>query len=135
MLVERTPSFEVNRSHSSKHNQQHFEHGCLTMGERTYVPRYLCSPVPLFPEPMFPGMPYLCSPVPMFPGFCRLLVSSIHRLQIPPTPTPNPPGDCSLVRRFCSPKVRESEIKGYSFRRFCSPKVRKSDDDFYSFLL
>ena len=44
-------------------------------------------------------------------------------------------GDCSLVRRFCSPKVRESEITGSSFRRFCSPKVRKSDNDFYSFLL
>ena len=44
-------------------------------------------------------------------------------------------GDCSLVRRFCSPKVRKSEIKGSSFRMFCSPKVRKSDDDFYSFLL
>ena len=44
-------------------------------------------------------------------------------------------GDCSLVRRFRSPKVRKSEIKGSSFRRFCSPKVRKSDDDFYSFLL
>ena len=27
---------------------------------RTYVPRYLCSPVPMFPEPMFP--------VPIFPG-------------------------------------------------------------------
>ena len=44
-------------------------------------------------------------------------------------------GDCSLVRRFCRPKVRESEIKGSSFRSFCSPKVRKSDNDFYSFLL
>ena len=49
-------------------------------GERTYVPRYLCSPVPMlpgtpvpmFPEPMFPGTyvprylysPNLCSPVP-----------------------------------------------------------------------
>ena len=43
-------------------------------------------------------------------------------------------GDCSLVRRFCSPKVRKSEIQGSSFRRFCSPKVRKSDNDFYSFL-
>ena len=42
-------------------------------------------------------------------------------------------GDCSLVRRFCSPKVRESEIKGSSFRRFCSPKVRKSDNDFTAF--
>ena len=40
--------------------------------EHTYVPRYLCSPVPMFPEPMFPGayVPrYLCSPIPMFPGF------------------------------------------------------------------
>ena len=43
-------------------------------------------------------------------------------------------GDYSLVRRFCSPKVHESEIKGSSFRRFCSQKVRKSDNDFYSFL-
>ena len=41
--------------------------------------------------------------------------------------TPTITGDCSLVRRFCSPKVRESEIKGSSFRRFCSPKVRKSN--------
>ena len=35
-----------------------------------YVPRYLCSPVPMFPDPMFPGTDvprYLCSPVPMFP--------------------------------------------------------------------
>ena len=30
-------------------------------------------------------------------------------------------GDCSLVRRFYSPKVRKSEIKGSSFRRFVSP--------------
>ena len=43
-------------------------------------------------------------------------------------------GDCSLVRRFCSPKVRRSEIEGSSFRRFVGPKVRKSDDDFYTFL-
>ena len=36
----------------------------------TDVPRYLCSLVPMFPEPMFPGTDvprYLCSPVPMFP--------------------------------------------------------------------
>ena len=43
-------------------------------------------------------------------------------------------GDCSLVRRFYSPKVRKSEIKGSSFRRFVSPKVRKSDNDIDSFL-
>ena len=43
-------------------------------------------------------------------------------------------GDCSLVRRFYSPKVRKSEIKGSSFRRFVSPKVRKSDNDIESFL-
>ena len=35
-------------------------------------------------------------------------------------------GDCSLVRRFCSPKVRKSEIKvlhseGSAVRRFVSP--------------
>ena len=58
--------------------------------ERTYVSRYLCSPVTMFPEPMFPGtyVPrYLCSPVPMFPGFCTLIVViSINRLQILPTP-------------------------------------------------
>ena len=38
-------------------------------------------------------------------------------------------GDCSLVRRFCSPKVRtfENEIDSFLFRRFCSPKIRKSD--------
>ena len=58
--------------------------------ERTYVSRYLCSPVPMFPESMFPGayVPrYLCSPVPMFPGFCTLIVViSINRLQILPTP-------------------------------------------------
>ena len=47
---------------------------CFTSypGGQHYVPRYLCSPVPMFPEPMFPGtyVPrYLCSPVPMFPGF------------------------------------------------------------------
>ena len=43
-------------------------------------------------------------------------------------------GDCPLVRRFYSPKVRKSEIKGFSFRRFMSPKVRKSDNDIDSFL-
>ena len=47
-------------------------------------------PEPMFPEPMFPGayVPrYLCSPVPMFPGFCTLIVViSINRLQILPTP-------------------------------------------------
>ena len=60
------------------------------MRERTYVSRYLCSPVPMFREPMFPGayVPrYLCSPVPMFPGFGTLImVISINRLQILPTP-------------------------------------------------
>ena len=58
--------------------------------ERTYVSRYLCSPVPMFPEPMFPGtyVPrYLCSPVPMFPGFCTLIVViNINRLEILHTP-------------------------------------------------
>ena len=44
----------------------------------------------MFPEPMFPGayVPrYLCSPVPMFPGCCTLIgVISINRLQILPNP-------------------------------------------------
>ena len=44
----------------------------------------------MFPEPMFPGayVPrYLCSPVPMFPGFCTItVVISINHLQILPTP-------------------------------------------------
>ena len=48
------------------------------------------SMTPMFPEPMFPGayVPrYLCSPVPMFPGFCTIIVViSINRLQILPTP-------------------------------------------------
>ena len=29
--------------------------GVSTMFPGTYAPRYLCSPVPMFPEPMFPG--------------------------------------------------------------------------------
>ena len=39
-------------------------------GERTYVSRYLCSPVPMFPGayvPRYRCSPNLCSPVPMFP--------------------------------------------------------------------
>ena len=32
---------------------------------RSYVPRYRCSPVPMFPGTYVPR--YLCSPVPMFP--------------------------------------------------------------------
>ena len=41
----------------------------------------LCSPVPVFPEPMFTGtyVPrYLCSPVPMFPDVCTLMVD-LHK--------------------------------------------------------
>ena len=39
--------------------------GTWDLRERTYVPRYLCSPVPMFPGTYVPR--YLCSPVPMFP--------------------------------------------------------------------
>ena len=63
----------------------HYNTGVSTRFPGTYVPRYLCSPVPMFPEPMFPGTDVprylamfpgtyvprnLCSPVglPMFPG-------------------------------------------------------------------
>ena len=38
---------------------------------RSYVPRYRCSPVPMFPGTFVPRYlcsPNLCSPVPMFPG-------------------------------------------------------------------
>ena len=43
----------------------------VPMFRGTYVPRYLCSPVPMFPEPMFPGTyvprtyvpQYICSPI------------------------------------------------------------------------
>ena len=49
---------------------------------------------------MLPGTyvpQYLCSPVPMFPGFCTLIVViSINRLQILPTPW----YDSSLGFRF-----------------------------------
>ena len=40
---------------------------CDVMSRRGqhYVPRYLCSPVPMFPGTYVPR--YLCSPVPMFP--------------------------------------------------------------------
>ena len=50
-----------------------------TYVRRTYVARYRCPPVPIFPRPMFIGtyvpqfphtyvISYLCSPEPMFPG-------------------------------------------------------------------
>ena len=48
---------------------------------------------------------------------------------------PGESGDYSLVRRFCSPKVPKSEIKGSLFRRFYSPKVRKSDNKIDKFLV
>ena len=51
---------------------------------------YLYFLVPMFPGTYVPRtyVPrYLCSPVPMFPGFCTLIVViSINRLQILPTP-------------------------------------------------
>ena len=57
--------------------------GLRRRGGQHYVPRFLCSPVPMFPEPMFPGtyVPrYRCSPVPMFPDLCTLIVDfSINR--------------------------------------------------------
>ena len=54
-------------------------------GERTYVFRYLYSPVPMLSEPMFPGA-YVPRYRSMFPGFCTLIVViSITRLQILPT--------------------------------------------------
>ena len=64
----------------------------ITRGQH-YVPRYLCSPVPMFPDPMFPGTDvprYLCSPVPMFPG------TYVPRYRCSPNL-------CSPVPTVCSP--------------------------------
>ena len=45
-------------------------------GERTYVPRYRCSTVPMFPEPMFPGtyVPRTCVPRDRCSPFFTLIV-------------------------------------------------------------
>ena len=59
----------------------------------THAPRYLCSQVPMFPEPMFPGTyvprylcsPNLCSPVPMFPG------TYVPRFAVNDSSRPTPP--------------------------------------------
>ena len=79
----------------------------------TYVPRYLYSPVPMFPVtyvprylcspvPMFPGTDvprYLCSPVPMFPG------TYVPRYLCSPVPMlPEPMFPSTYVPRYlCSP--------------------------------
>ena len=69
--------------------------GSVPMFPGTYVSRYLCFPVPVFPGTDVPRtyVPRcLCSPVFMFPGtdvprFCTIIVViSINRLQILPTP-------------------------------------------------
>ncbi len=47
----------------------------------TDVPRYLCSPVPMFPEPMFPGIyvpRYLCSPIFRLIFLSLQIVMNIH---------------------------------------------------------
>ena len=65
-----TLSHSVHQLSESTMKQYRSTHNCCFKGGQHYVPRYLCSPVPMFPEPMFPGtyVPrYLCSPVPMFP--------------------------------------------------------------------
>ena len=77
------------------------------IGGQDYVPRYLCSPVHMFPEPMFPGtyVPrYLCSPVPMFPG------TDVPRTYVPRylcSPVPMFPGTyvprTYVPRYLCSP--------------------------------
>ncbi|KAG1657818.1 hypothetical protein GQR58_023219 [Nymphon striatum] len=78
-----------------------------------YVPRSLCSPVPMFPGPMFPG-PYvprsLCSPVPMSPGpyVPRSLCS----------PAPMFPGPY-VPRSLCSPVPMFPGL--YVPRSLCSP--------------
>ena len=78
---------------------------CFGRGQN-YVARYLCSPVPMFPEPMFPGtyVPrYLCSPVPMFPG------TDVPRTYVPRyLCSPNP---CSPVPMF--PDLRQMCCRAY----------------------
>ena len=59
-------------------------------------------------------------------GGCTAVIVRCHGGHGGAAATPLRIGDCSLVRRFYSPKVRKSEIKGSSFRRFVSPNVRKS---------
>ena len=88
--------FEESRAASRRHAPVQFElqlantysgsQNMLLLDAYGSVPM---SPVSMFPEPtcMFPCacVPrYLCSPVPMFPGFCTFIMAiSITRLQIP----------------------------------------------------
>ena len=79
---------------------------------RSYVPRVLCSPGPMFPRTYVPRVrcsPILCSPVPMFPGTCeplsyvpRYLCSPVLCSPVPMFPVPMFPGTY-VPPYLCSP--------------------------------
>ena len=83
---------------------------CWRRGQH-YVPRYLCSPVPMFPEPMFPGTDvprYLCSPVPMFHETYvpRYLCSPVPMFPGPMFPGTYVPRFTANVLNFACVRVR-----------------------------
>ena len=49
------PYFFINVIESPNMEELYLQNGSVPMFPGTYVPRYPCSPVPMFPEPMFPG--------------------------------------------------------------------------------
>ena len=77
-IVAKKPVSRPNNASSDRRSLQKFHRkqsvcskfhqmwGRQSRREHTYVPRYLCSPVLMFPGTYVPR--YLCSPVPMFPG-------------------------------------------------------------------
>ena len=79
---------------------------------RSYVPRVLCSPGPMFPRTYVPRVrcsPILSSPVPMFPGTCeplsyvpRYLCSPVLCSPVPMFPVPMFPGTY-VPPYLCSP--------------------------------
>ena len=84
----------------------------LEKGVRSYVPRVLCSPGPMFPHPMFPStyVPrhlwtlVLYSPVPMFPStyIPRYLCSPVLSSPVPMFPGTYVPRTY-VPRYLCSP--------------------------------
>ena len=86
--------------------------GDLFFRVRSYVPRVLCSPGPMFPRTYVPRVrcsPILCSPVPMFPGTCeplsyvpRYLCSPVLCSPVPMFPVPMFPGTY-VPPYLCSP--------------------------------
>ena len=83
----------------------------------TYVSRYLCSPVPMFPEPMFPGTyvpryrcsPNLCSPVPMFPDLLQMCCRAYVR-----RPSDNAKRNKWTAKRNISPNIKHNRKRNKS---------------------